>query len=52
MRKIRAKTLHQEVAVQIQKMIHKGILVKGQKINEKQLCESMGVSRTPVREAL
>ena len=52
MHKIRAKTLHQEVADQIRKMIHKGILVKGQKINEKQLCESMGVSRTPVREAL
>jgi DNA-binding GntR family transcriptional regulator len=52
MHKIRAKTLHQEVAAQIRKMIHKGIMVKGQKINENQLCESMGVSRTPVREAL
>jgi DNA-binding GntR family transcriptional regulator len=52
MHKIRAKTLHQEVALRIQKMINKGILVKGQKIDEKVLCESMGVSRTPVREAL
>jgi DNA-binding GntR family transcriptional regulator len=33
-------------------MIRNGILVKGQKINEKHLCESMGVSRTPVRESL
>jgi len=33
-------------------MIQKGTLVRGQKINEKKLCDSMGVSRTPVREAL
>lgn len=52
MHKIRTKTLHQEIVAQIQEMIHKGILVKGQKIDEKRLCESMGVSRTPVREAL
>ena len=52
MHKIRTKTLHQEIVAQIQKMIRKGILVRGQKINEKRLCESMGVSRTPVREAL
>lgn len=52
MHKIRTKTLHQEIVAQIQKMIHTGILVKGQKIDEKRLCESMGVSRTPVREAL
>lgn len=52
MHKIRAKTLHQEIVAQIQEMIHKGILVKGQKIDEKRLCDSMGVSRTPVREAL
>jgi len=52
MRKIQAKTLHQEIVAQIQKMIRKGILVRGQKIDEKSLCESMGVSRTPVREAL
>ena len=52
MQKIQAKTLHQEVANQIRGMIRNGILVKGQKIDEKYLCESMGVSRTPVRESL
>ena len=52
MHKIRTKTLHQEIVAQIQEMLRKGILVKGQKIDEKRLCESMGVSRTPVREAL
>ena len=52
MHKIQAKILHQEVANQIREMIRNGILVKGQKINEKDFCESMGVSRTPVRESL
>ena len=52
MHKIRATTLHQEIVSRIRKMIQKGTLVRGQKVNEKDLCESMGVSRTPVREAL
>jgi len=52
MNKIRATTLHQEIVSRIRKMIQKGILVRGQKVNEKDLCESLGVSRTPVREAL
>jgi DNA-binding GntR family transcriptional regulator len=52
MQKIRAKTLHQEVAEQIRDMIRKGTLLRGQKIDEKVLCEAMGVSRTPVRESL
>jgi DNA-binding GntR family transcriptional regulator len=52
MNKIRATTLHQEIVSRIRKMIQKGTLIRGQKVNEKDLCESMGVSRTPVREAL
>jgi DNA-binding GntR family transcriptional regulator len=52
MHKIRATTLHQEIVSRIRKMVQKGTLVRGQKVNEKDLCESMGVSRTPVREAL
>ncbi len=52
MQKIRATTLHQEIVSRIRKMIQKGTLVRGQKVNEKDLCEAMGVSRTPVREAL
>ena len=52
MYKIQSKILHQEVANQIREMIRNGALEKGQKINEKHLCESMGVSRTPVRESL
>ncbi len=52
MHKIRAKTLHQEVITQIRELIRKGNLVRGQKIDEQHLSELMGVSRTPVREAL
>ena len=50
--KIQQKTLHQEVASRLREMIMKGMLVKGQKIDEKFICQSMGVSRTPVRESL
>ena len=52
MPRIEIKTLHQEVAERIRKMIRKGDLLRGQKIDEKLLCETMGVSRTPVRESL
>lgn len=52
MNRIRATTLHQEIVSRIRKMIQKGTLVRGQKVNEKDLCDAMGVSRTPVREAL
>jgi len=40
------------VAKRIQVMIRKGILKQGDKIVEKPLCQAMGVSRTPLREAL
>jgi DNA-binding GntR family transcriptional regulator len=52
MQKIVQRTLHQEVTDRIREMIHGGVLVRGQKIDEKQIAESMGVSRTPVRESL
>ncbi len=50
--KIETKILHEEVAKQIQKLIASGRLAKGQKIDERSLAASMGVSRTPIREAL
>ncbi|MFC1885876.1 GntR family transcriptional regulator [Thermodesulfobacteriota bacterium] len=52
MKKISLKTLHQEVADRIFEMIRKGQLQMGQKIVENELAESLGVSRTPLREAL
>ena len=33
-------------------MIRKGVLVRGQRIVEAEICEQSGVSRTPLREAL
>ncbi|HIH36897.1 MAG TPA: GntR family transcriptional regulator [Methanocellales archaeon] len=50
--KIQVKTLHQEVAQQIQEMIYSDALLRGRKIDERRLSEMLGVSRTPIREAL
>jgi DNA-binding GntR family transcriptional regulator len=50
--RIDIRTLHQDVAGRIREMIRKGALVRGQRIIEAELCEQMGVSRTPLREAL
>jgi DNA-binding GntR family transcriptional regulator len=52
MSRIHIKPLHQEVAQRIRDMIRKGLLQKGDRIVEKELCEAMGTSRTPLREAL
>ncbi|MFY0692588.1 MAG: GntR family transcriptional regulator [Paracoccaceae bacterium] len=45
-------TLHEEIVERIRELIVDGSLEPGTKIPEKQLCESFGVSRTPMREAL
>ncbi len=49
---IRVESLSQEIAKRIREMIRKGVLKKGDRIVEKPLCQAMGVSRTPLREAL
>ncbi len=46
------RPLHEEVAHRIREMIRKGHLQVGERIVEKRLCETLGVSRTPLREAL
>lgn len=50
--KIISNSLHDETVKRIREMILHGTLVGGQKIDEKRLSERMGVSRTPIREAL
>lgn len=50
--KIISNSLHDETAKRIRGMILGGTLAIGQKIDEKKLSERMGVSRTPIREAL
>ncbi|RDB42657.1 GntR family transcriptional regulator [Halomonas sp. DQ26W] len=52
MTKIQPRTLYREVADRIRDLIEQGELAPGERISEKQLCESFGVSRTPLREAL
>ncbi len=49
---IERKLLNIEVANEIREMIRVGTLEKGDKINEKELSLALGVSRTPIREAL
>jgi len=52
MARFRVQPLHEHVAHWIREMIRKGDLNKGDRIIEKDLCASFGISRTPLREAL
>ncbi|WP_223302733.1 GntR family transcriptional regulator [Halotalea alkalilenta] len=50
--RIRATSLHAQVSERLRVMIGSGELAAGEKIQERALCELLGVSRTPLREAL
>ncbi len=52
MSQILIKSLHDEVAQRIREMIRTGVLNKGDRLLEKELCNTLGISRTPLREAL
>ena len=45
-------TLHDAVLNQLRDMIIEGVLAPGTRINEGQVGASLGVSRTPLREAI
>ncbi|RTZ38873.1 GntR family transcriptional regulator [Candidimonas sp. SYP-B2681] len=45
-------TLHQRVAARLRELLTHEVLGAGAKLNERELCESLGVSRTPLREAI
>jgi DNA-binding GntR family transcriptional regulator len=49
---ITTRTLHDQVASRIRDLIIEGTLEPGSRIDEAQLVEELGVSRTPFREAL
>jgi len=49
---IRIVTLHDQVTGRLRDKIVEGELVDGARIPEKEICEELGVSRTPLREAL
>ena len=46
------RLLHETVVDRLRDMIVHGELEAGTKLNERVLCESLGTSRTPLREAL
>jgi DNA-binding GntR family transcriptional regulator len=52
MKTITKKTLHEEIADNLREMIMSGELREGDKIKENELCDLMGISKTPLREAL
>lgn len=45
-------SLHEELVDRIREAIVEGQLTPGQKVPERELCEALNVSRTPLREAL
>lgn len=49
---IERRTLHDEVVDRMRDMLIEGQLKAHARINETELCRSLGVSRTPVREAI
>jgi len=50
--KIKKSTLHTQIVDALREMIMIGELKHGEKINENDLCASMEISKTPLREAL
>lgn len=49
---IERSALYQEVAERLRRMIYDQVLLPGQPIDETKICEQLGISRTPLREAL
>jgi len=45
-------SLHEELVTRLREAIVEGALAPGAKVPERELCENLGVSRTPLREAL
>lgn len=45
-------SLHDQVAVRLRTMLIEGQIPPGAKLNERELCERLQVSRTPLREAI
>ena len=49
---INRPTLHEELVERLRNLVIEDVLKPGEKVPEKELCASFGVSRTPLREAL
>lgn len=50
--KIKKETLHIQIADHLRSLIMTGELKEGDKVNENELCATLGISKTPLREAL
>jgi DNA-binding GntR family transcriptional regulator len=50
--KVERQRLHDVVVERLRSFITEGVLPPGTKLNERELCETLGISRTPLREAL
>lgn len=50
--KLARQRLHDTVVEHLRSFIIEGTLGTGTKLNERELCETLGISRTPLREAL
>jgi DNA-binding GntR family transcriptional regulator len=44
--------LHEQVAATLRQMLVEGLIPPGGKLNERELCEELNISRTPLREAI
>jgi DNA-binding GntR family transcriptional regulator len=49
--RVERQRLHDTVVEHLRKFIVEGVLAQGVKLNERELCEKLGISRTPLREA-
>jgi DNA-binding GntR family transcriptional regulator len=49
---INRQVLHEAVTEHLRQMILEGVLAPGMRLNERSLCATLGVSRTPLRDAL
>jgi DNA-binding GntR family transcriptional regulator len=50
--KLERPRLHDTVVEHLRNLIIEGMLGPGVKLNERELCETLGISRTPLREAM
>ena len=50
--RVERQRLHDVVVEHLRSFITEGVLPPGKKLNERELCETLGISRTPLREAL
>jgi DNA-binding GntR family transcriptional regulator len=50
--RLERQRLHDTVVQHLRNLIVEGVLAPGTKLNERELCETMGISRTPLREAM